>query len=202
MAGTSAAEPGQVWEVADCPEGRATASDYSRGLWAGRPGEGRKDAVAAGTTQQAIAELRRISGLTWEQLAELFGVSRRSVHFWASGHPLSANNEERLRQALAVIRAMDRGFAMSNRAALLEGQPGGRALDLLKQQRFGEAGRLLGKGVGRVSRNLPGLSKQALAEREPLPPDVLVDAHEEPVHRETGRSRPAKTKRGKRRGDS
>ncbi len=30
-------------------------------------------------TSQAISELRRISGLTWEH--QLFGVSRRSVHF-------------------------------------------------------------------------------------------------------------------------
>ena len=32
-------------------------------------------------SQRAISELRRISGLTWEQLGQLFEVSRRSVHF-------------------------------------------------------------------------------------------------------------------------
>ena len=45
-------------------------------------------------TQKALGELRRLSGLTWEQLAKLFNVSRRSLHFWASGQPLSRFNEE------------------------------------------------------------------------------------------------------------
>src|SRR2546428_13805112 len=33
----------------------------------------------------AIMELRRLSGMTWEQLASLFEVTRRTVHFLASG---------------------------------------------------------------------------------------------------------------------
>ena len=37
----------------------------------------------------AIAELRRLSGLTWDQLARLFNVSRRALHFWASGKPMT-----------------------------------------------------------------------------------------------------------------
>src|SRR6185503_7037508 len=36
----------------------------------------------------AIMEIRRLSGMTWEQLANLFEVSRRTVHFWASGKAL------------------------------------------------------------------------------------------------------------------
>ena len=46
-------------------------------------------AVPAGT---AIGELRRLSGLTWDQLARLFNVSRRSLHFWASGGEPSIKN--------------------------------------------------------------------------------------------------------------
>ena len=41
-----------------------------------------------GTVRQEIAELRSLSGLTWEQTARLLGVTRRSVHFWASGEVL------------------------------------------------------------------------------------------------------------------
>ena len=37
----------------------------------------------------AIGELRRLSGLTWDQLARIFSVSRRSLHFWASGKPMT-----------------------------------------------------------------------------------------------------------------
>jgi hypothetical protein len=40
-------------------------------------------------TQQAVNELRKLSGLTWEQLACLFDVSRRSsqlsMPLWLSG---------------------------------------------------------------------------------------------------------------------
>ncbi|WP_419950972.1 helix-turn-helix domain-containing protein [Candidatus Palauibacter sp.] len=76
--------------------------------------------IDAEATRAAVSELRRISGLTWEQLAELFGVSRRSVHCWASGKPLNAANHERLMRVLDVVRDADRGTAHSTRAALLE----------------------------------------------------------------------------------
>jgi len=202
FAGTSSAEPGQVWEMVDSLESRATASGYIDGQWASNSPEDQRDITEVETTQRATSELRRLSGLTWEQLAELFDVSRRSVHFWASGQALSAGNEERLRQVLAVIRVMDRGSAASNRAALLEVRGEERALDLLREQRFEEAYRRLGTGAGRVTLDLPKLSKRALAEREPLPPDVLADAQEESIHRDPGRRRPARTSRGKRRGSS
>jgi len=57
----------------------------------------------------AIAELRRRSGLTWDQLARLFEVSRRSVHFWASGKVMAAAHEEHLQRVLAAVRRLDRG---------------------------------------------------------------------------------------------
>ena len=60
-------------------------------------------------TRKAVSELRRISGLTWEQLAGLFGVSRRAVHFWASGKPLNATNHQRLMRVLDVVRGADVG---------------------------------------------------------------------------------------------
>src|SRR4051812_580671 len=41
----------------------------------------------------AIAELRRLTGFTWDQLARLFHVSRRSLHFWASGKIMTPANE-------------------------------------------------------------------------------------------------------------
>ena len=79
-----------------------------------------------------IGELRRLSGLTWDQLARLFGVSRRSVHFWASGKPMAPSNEEHLRRLLAVVRKVDRGSARANRAILLGADEDGISLfDLL-----------------------------------------------------------------------
>ena len=56
----------------------------------------RTDQTSAGVSVSSIApsgaaigELRRLSGLTWDQLARLFNLSRRSLHFWASGKPMA-----------------------------------------------------------------------------------------------------------------
>ena len=38
---------------------------------------------ASETTRCAISELRRIGGLTWAELGQLFGVSPQSIHSWA-----------------------------------------------------------------------------------------------------------------------
>ena len=39
----------------------------------------------AESTAEAIMEIRRRSGLTWQELGDLFDVSRRSIHHWANG---------------------------------------------------------------------------------------------------------------------
>ncbi len=153
-------------------------------------------------TREAISELRRISGLTWDQLGQLFEVSRRSVHFWASGKPLNAENEQRLQRVLDVVRAGDRGTARATRAALMESTEGNSPFDLLVAQRFDDARAILGRGPGRVRIGRTPLSPEARAARAPLPPEMLVDARHEPVHQDVGRARPARTARNKRRGPS
>ena len=79
----------------------------------------------------AILEVRRRSGLTWDQLARLCKVDRRSLHFWASGKPPSPANEEQLRRVLNTIRAIDRGSANANRVILFEEREGRIPFDLL-----------------------------------------------------------------------
>lgn len=154
-------------------------------------------------TSRAVSELRRIGGLTWDQLAQLFGVSRRAVHFWASGKPLNAENEARLLRVLDVVRYADRGDSRSTRAALLEAHRGKAPLQLLTEQRFTEARKLLGKGEGSaIPRPRGELSPQARAARKPLPPEELVGAQHEPIHRDRGPGRAARTVRNRRRGRS
>jgi len=48
------------------------------------------------TNARLLEQLRSQSGLTWEQIARLFNVSRRSIHLWLAGGRMSAGNEERL----------------------------------------------------------------------------------------------------------
>lgn len=155
-------------------------------------------AIEAEATRKAVSELRRISGLTWEQLAALFGVSRRSVHFWASGERLNAANHERLMSVLDVVRHADRGTARGTRAALLEAREGTTAFEMLAGQRFQEARVALGRGRTRFVPALTPLSEAAQTARKPLPPEEFFDAKSDRVHQAPGRGRAARTARGPR----
>ncbi len=152
---------------------------------------------ASVTTDQAVSELRRLSGLTWEQLGKLFGVARRSIHYWASGGALNARNEKRLLQVLDLVRTADRGESQLNRAALLEAHEGVSAFELLVQERFDEARAILGTGKGRCRPRLGQLSPEAKAALLPRPPEELVEALHDRVHVDRGIGRPARTLRNR-----
>lgn len=66
----------------------------------------------------ALIEIRRLSEVTWAQLAQLMGVDRRSVHSWATGGRLSSGREERLYKLLAAARENAHGGADATRRAL------------------------------------------------------------------------------------
>jgi len=151
-----------------------------------------EDEQDAQSTSSAIMELRRLSGLTWEQLASLFNVARRSLHFWASGKPVNAPNEERLRRVLAVVRKADRGFAAKNRAMLLEDRDGVVPFDLLARGENETFIELVGTGPGRREVKLAPLSPEALEARRPQPPEELVGALQDRVHVDVGRARPGR----------
>ncbi|MBI2215904.1 MAG: XRE family transcriptional regulator [Candidatus Rokubacteria bacterium] len=143
----------------------------------------------------AIGELRRLTGFTWEQIARLFTVSRRSLHFWASGKAMTAENKEHLQRLLLVLRSIDRGSASANRAELLAARDDGTILfDLLGNREYDRVLSLLGGGAAKRV-NAPRLSEAAMAARAPRPPEELVDALQDRVHRETGITRPARSVR-------
>ena len=123
-----------------------------------------------------IFEIRRISGLTWDELASVFGVSRRSLHHWANGKPINAANEDRVRRVLATLQRIDRGEAHKNRALLMApGPKDGLVIDLLRCADFDAVENLIQVGVGRLS-PAGRLSAEAAAARRPLSPAELVDA--------------------------
>ena len=151
-------------------------------------------------TGSPIMELRRLTGFTWDQLARLFGVQRRSLHFWASGKPLNAANEEKLGRLLAAIRLIDRGSSSENRALLLHDHEGLIPFDLLVEERFDEVVAIVGSGPGRPRPARTQLSPEARAARRPGPPEELVGALQDRVHVEKGRllaATPIKTNRDK-----
>jgi DNA-binding transcriptional regulator YiaG len=141
-----------------------------------------------------ISELRRLSGLTWDQLARLFKVSRRSLHFWASGKAMMPTNEEHLQRVVAVLRKVDCGSGSANRAMLLLPRDDGTIpFDLLAEGQYGQVVSLLRHGEGFPRVMPPQLSDEEKAARAPRPPEELVGALQDRVHRETRVARAAKS---------
>lgn len=185
-----------------------TASEDWVGSWT--------DATSSGTTEEVedapqppdsaaeVNELRRISGLTWEQLGGLLGVSRRAVHFWASGKTMNDENRAHLRRVLDIVRRCERGSAAETRARLLDVDAEDvSALDFLASGRFDEALQVMGepgtRPANRIRKQPPPVD--VLVEGPPLPaPEDMVDARHDPIHPSTGRrlaSKPIGRRRGK-----
>ena len=147
-------------------------------------------------TKQAICDLRRISGLTWEQLGELFGVTRRTVHFWASGKSMNAENA---RQLMAVYEAVSQSMASdaaTTRALLFTVGPDGKsAFDLLRENQIPAAVALLGEGGQRLRPNLTPLSETVKQACAPLSPATLVDSVEASAPTQPRPGRAARTVR-------
>lgn len=77
------------------------------------------------STAARIAELKDVSGLTWGQLAALFGVTRRAVHHWARGSNMTAGHIERLEE---LHTRLSRGaFSADRNAKFWLFQPNGQA---------------------------------------------------------------------------
>jgi hypothetical protein len=142
---------------------------------------GEEQARSAGT---AIFEVRRLSGLTWQELADLLGVHRRTLHLWANGRPINAVNERRLQRLLGAMRRIDRGKASWNRSLLLQPQAEGVcAFDLLCDEQFGDAVALVGDGPGRQRGPTTLLAVDTVKARRPSPPGELLGALQDRVHR-------------------
>ena len=76
----------------------------------------------------AVRKLHDSSGLTWEQLARLFGVSRRAVHNWANGGRMTDFHAGLLSRLTRVIDQLPAADAASRRAYLLAPGEDGHSL--------------------------------------------------------------------------
>jgi transcriptional regulator with XRE-family HTH domain len=139
-----------------------------------------------------VHALRRISGLTWDQLARIFGVSRRTMHLWASGKLMTVEHETKLHRITAFVHKARRGDARRTRAALLSvGEEGFSALELLEQCRYKEAEKVAGIGTGSPQRPLPSpLSAEARQARRPRPVVDLLGTEPDVVRQGVGRFSP------------
>lgn len=135
--------------------------------------------IPSETTAEAILEIRRRGGLTWEEIGNLFRVSRRSVHNWANGCSTTAQHEHSIRQVLTIIRRLDRGSQEQNRNRLLTSFAQEPSLfELLQTGRFHNVVALFGPSPVKQQRR--PLSQSARAARRPPPPGKLLEAEQEP----------------------
>ena len=97
--------------------------------------------AATESTSQAIFEIRRRSGLTWEELGDLFNVSRRSIHHWANGKSPSISHEQVIRRMLTAIRRLDQSSQQRTRTYLLIVDESTKfsKFEMLKEGHFEEA---------------------------------------------------------------
>lgn len=86
--------------------------------------------------RDAVRWLHAHSGLTWDQLGRLFGVSRRTVHLWASGSGMNSANAEALYQLVGLVAGVRGEGPRDRRAALMRpGTDGLSALDSFRSLR-------------------------------------------------------------------
>jgi transcriptional regulator with XRE-family HTH domain len=97
----------------------AQSMEFGQGWTTGITGAPRPD------TASAVRSLKRRSGLSWQQLADAFGVSRRSLHFWANGGNMAAASAQRLNALSKVIDAVGAVEPAAVRAALFSTRAGG-----------------------------------------------------------------------------
>ena len=163
----------------------ATASTYDTAITSDRTNAGPSPQIAvlpatdSETTASAILEIRRLSGLTWEELAVVFGVSRRSVHHWASGKTVSSSHDQDIRRVLVIVRRLDRGDAALTRNLLLSPDVAGQAIfHQLKAGSFEQAMARAGATPRYARAQLTPLSAEAQRRRRPLSPVLLVEAQQ------------------------
>jgi hypothetical protein len=84
--------------------------------------------AGARALRDSILLLRDQSGLTWDQLGRLFGVSRRAVHLWAAGGRMNSYHAERLTRVLAAVQEVKAGTNSQRREVLLAPGPNGRTI--------------------------------------------------------------------------
>lgn len=107
---------------------------------AGRGAPG-KQRWAPGTAA-AVGEIRSLTGLTWEQVGSMLGVSRRTVHNWHKGARASSKHKERINETLRTVERIWRGTQEQTRAelaAVADPSEGLTRMDLLRAGRFGDA---------------------------------------------------------------
>ena len=69
---------------------------------------------------EMLRRIRKRTSLTWAELADIIGVSRRSVHHWANGATVSAQNEFKVGQLYDKAEGLSSAPAFVARQMILQ----------------------------------------------------------------------------------
>lgn len=73
------------------------------------PEPSHQESEAPLSPQECVREIRKISNVTWKEIAEIFGVSQRTMHSWSNGENVKSGNEALIREVLAKLRKIHDG---------------------------------------------------------------------------------------------
>lgn len=121
--------------------------------------EFRSSSVSVDDTTENVYELRRLTGLSWIDLADLLNVDRRTLHNWIKGRNVSRRNARHIAETLALMKYVDRGSSDENASAIFRRSVLGRtAFEEVKRGQYDEVRRSLSYGNGRTELTTPGTS--------------------------------------------
>ncbi len=173
LTGTSAS-------LVDAPEVEAGEYRFLALVYGGLPtGAELSDLARTPDAARLVSDLRRVSGLRWTELARVFNVDRRALHYWATGQQPSEENLRRLRRVLQFVNRHDRGNPRATRRHLIEPDDGGNSLlnQLIKQEAAAGAsagGSEKATHPSPARRRPPKLSREERAERSVFRPEDLL----------------------------
>jgi DNA-binding transcriptional regulator YiaG len=77
---------------------------------------------------KSVRSLRQRSGLTWDELARIFGVTRRTLYNWSVGGQVSAVNARAIAEVVRLVHEVDSGDPKTTRSRLLAPMQNGATL--------------------------------------------------------------------------
>jgi len=87
---------------------------------AARLGISEEETVAAlPELAKSVRSLHKRSGLTWDELAQVFGVSRRTLYNWSTGGKVSASHAQAISSVIRAVYQVDTGSPELTRSKLL-----------------------------------------------------------------------------------
>ncbi len=142
---------------------------------------------------KAIMEIRRLSGLTWQELSSLFNVSHQIFNQWANGKPLPAGQNYKVGRMLRIVRSVYQGSQSETRANLLKvNEETGKSLyHLIQQNSFDEIMDIIDNSdVRRTGRTyIVHTSEEEQNRRKPPPPWLFLESEPGILKTKVGRVR-------------